>query len=140
MGESVNAMTDSDGTENPHKTKQPSSAGSVGSSGGSKPLEEEVAHDLGVEADLYTQPDRDNQGFGRSSFAAGRRPMPSTEELLLEDDRMLRDLLMAAIAASEHIEMIRRGDQHTFQVGFGSSEWLSTAIRMDDVGPRHQGR
>jgi len=66
--------------------------------------------------------------------------MPSTEDLLREDERMLRDLLLAAIAASEHIEMIRRRDQHTFQVGFGSSEWLSTAIRMDNVGPRHQGR
>ena len=58
MGESVNAMTDSDGTENPHKTKQPSSAGSVGSSGGSKPLEEEVAHDLGVEAGLDAESGR----------------------------------------------------------------------------------
>ena len=66
--------------------------------------------------------------------------MASTVELLREDDRMLRDLLMAAIAVSEHIEMIRRGDQHTFQVGSGSSEWLSTVIRMEDVGPRHHGR
>ena len=105
-----------------------------------RPLCLDFPPELDVEADLYTRPDRDNQGFGRSSFAARRRPVPSTEELLLEDDRMLRDLLMAAIAASEHIEMIRRGDQHTFQVGFRYSEWLSTAIRMDDVGPRHHGR
>jgi hypothetical protein len=58
MGESVNAMTDSDGTENLHKTKQPSSAGSVGSSGGSKPPEEEVAHYLGVEVGLYVESGR----------------------------------------------------------------------------------
>jgi hypothetical protein len=36
-------MTDSGGTENPHKTKRPSSA------------DEEVAHDLGVEAGLYVE-------------------------------------------------------------------------------------
>jgi hypothetical protein len=39
-------MTDSDGTENPHKTKQRSSAG------------EEVARYLGVEAGLYVESGR----------------------------------------------------------------------------------
>jgi hypothetical protein len=55
MGEAVNAMTDNDRTENPHKNKQPSSAGSVGSSGGSEPLEEDAAHYLGIEFGLYVQ-------------------------------------------------------------------------------------
>jgi hypothetical protein len=64
-------MTDSDGTENPHKTEQPSSAGSVGSSGGSKPQEEEAAHYLGGEVGLYIE-------FGRDSGQNGliSAPLP----------------------------------------------------------------
>jgi hypothetical protein len=58
IGKSVNAMTDSDEAEDPHQTKQPSSAGSVGSSDGSKPLEEEATHYLGVEAGLYAESGR----------------------------------------------------------------------------------
>ena len=75
MGESVNAMTDSDGTENLHQTKQPSSAGSVGSPGGSKPLEEEAAHYLGIESGLYVE-------FGRKSGQNGLNSAPVAPEKL----------------------------------------------------------
>jgi hypothetical protein len=55
MCESVNAMTDCDGTENRYKTKQASSAGSAGSARGSRPPEEEAAHYLGVEVGSYLE-------------------------------------------------------------------------------------